>query len=387
MFPSERRSLRRFLAIYLGSTLLLIGVGAALFYTYSLHRIYDTQYETLKYRIQAIREPLKTLHERFEGPMIYPHLPGICTSLYDIGGRYLVGEMAPRPLPKEEMWREGERLYYRYRMEPPYYLGAATVLASTPLDRGPIIQLRWQLGLALGLAALFIVLIARWLGSLFLAPVRETIGMLDRFIKDSAHELNTPVSTVLNNVELFKRAHPELAEAPEIRRIEGASRRLSRIYDDLAYLQLGHRRHRRIETLDLSALLEERLEYFGRQMELKRLGLERQIAPGVTLEADREDCSRIVDNLLSNAVKYTPAQGRIRVRLEEGLLEIADTGVGMDEQTRRRVGERFFRREQSEGGFGLGMSIVQGIAADYGWSFEIESEEGKGTKVRIRWAK
>jgi len=232
---------------------------------------------------------------------------------------------------------------------------------------------------------IFVALVSRWLGQLFLAPVHQTMGMLDRFIKDSTHELNTPVSTILTNIELFKATHPELEKSEELRRIEIASGRLSRIYDDLAYLQLNHRRHRHIEPIDIGALLQERLEYFTLLTERRRLRIESDIARDVTVSMDREDAARLIDNLLSNAVKYTPPGGSIRVSLKKNGLIVEDTGIGMDESVKKRVTERFFRGNGSEGGFGLGLNIVREIVGFYDMKMEISSEKEIGTKVSVTW--
>lgn len=387
LFESEKRSHRRFLIIYLVSTLLLIGVGSAIFYLYSLHRIIDHQNQTLKLKTALIRPKLRELHRSEAARLVYPNIPGIRTALYDIDRRYLIGEFNP-PVVRwdKEFWQEGDTLYYRYEMQP-YYLGAATVVAAMPLDEAPIRAFELKLALALLLAGLFVALIAHWLGRLFLAPVRHTIRLLERFIQDTTHELNTPVSTILTNVELFKSLHPDLEHSEELSRIETASKRLSRLYDDLAYLQLKHRRRRQIEPIDLAELLQERLAYFAPMAERKGIELRSDISAKPIRQMDREDAARLIDNLLSNAVKYTRQGGRITITLEADAFTVEDNGIGMDSEAAKRATERFFRAESSAGGFGLGLNIVREIVEHYGMKLQIESDQGRGTKVRILWEK
>ncbi|WP_456381602.1 sensor histidine kinase [Hydrogenimonas sp.] len=385
LFPSERRSLRRFLAIYIFSTLFLIGAGSIVFYRYAYHRIIDHQNETLKMKTAWLPPKLRQLHNTIAAELPYPDIEGIETALYDIDHIYLVGQFDPGNVHwHEEFWQIGDRLYHRADLQP-YYLGAATVVSMRRLDETPIHALRMKMAIALLFATLFVALVARWLGHLFLAPVHRTMRLLDRFIKDSTHELNTPVSTILTNIELFKSIHPELEKSEELRRIEIASGRLSRIYDDLAYLQLNHRRHRRIESIAFDPLLEERMHYFKTLVQRRNLHIETEIEKEVRISMDREDAVRLVDNLLSNAVKYTHSDGSIRVILEKGGLTVEDTGIGMDENTCRRVTERFFRGDFSEGGFGLGLNIVREIVDFYGMRLEISSEKNVGTKVSVRW--
>ena len=385
LFPSEKKSLRRFLMIYILSTVLLIAVGSLIFYQSAYHRLVDHQNDTLKIKTETIKPKLRQLHNSPDPVLIYPHIDGIETALYDIDRHYLVGEIHPENVRwNDEFWRVGDRLYYRTHNQP-YYLGAATIVASTRLDTAPIRALQIKMVAAFVAAMLFVAFVARWLGHLFLAPVHQTMAMLDRFIKDSTHELNTPVSTILTNIELFKSMHPQLQNSEELRRIEIASKRLSRIYDDLAYLQLNHRRHRHLETLDLSNLLAERIAYFREMASRRGVQIDAAIAPGVTKEIDREDATRLIDNLLSNAVKYTPPGGSVRVTLTDKELVVEDTGIGMDEKAKAKATERFFRADESEGGFGLGLNIVAEIVGYYGLQMSIDSEKNRGTKVRIRW--
>ncbi len=386
MFPSERHSLHRFLAIYLLSTLSLIAAGSAIFYQYASHRIIDHQNETLKLKTAAIRHKLSDLHDTFTPTLPYPAVDGIETALFDIDRNFLAGEFRPDHVAwHRDFWQDGSRLYFRYEIRP-FFLGVATVVARMPLDETPLHTLRLKLLAAFVLAILFIAVVARWLGRLFLAPMHRSITLLDRFIKDTTHELNTPVSTILNNVELFRSIHPELENSEELTRIEIASTRLSRMYDDLTFLLLNHRRHRRIESLDFAHVLHERLVYFRTLMQRKGLSVTDEIAASVPMHIDKEDAVKLIDNLLSNALKYTSAGGKISVRLTTVSLTVEDTGRGMRPEQIRRAAERFFRADDSEGGFGLGLNIVKEITDFYGMDIRIDSREGHGTKVSVRWA-
>ncbi|NPA29267.1 MAG: HAMP domain-containing histidine kinase [Epsilonproteobacteria bacterium] len=385
MFPGERKSLRRFWAIYLSTTLLLIGAGSLIFYRYAYHKIIERQNQELRHDAEKIIPKLKALHRSLAPTLPYPVIPGLESALYDIDGNYLIGQIRPvNPRFEREFWLRNDMLFCRLRVEP-YYLGTAYAVVSRPLDTAPVEALKGKLAAAFAAAVLFMGAVAFWLGRLFLAPVRQTVRLLDDFIKDSTHELNTPISTILANVELFKSLHPEHERDEALGRIESASRRLSRIYDDLAYLRLNHRRHRRVESIDFSAFIEERVRDFEPIASRKGLRLESRIVASWKIEMDREDAARLVDNLLSNAVKYTRPGGEVTVTLAKGELRVKDNGDGMDEATLRRVTQRYFRGQESEGGFGLGLSIVAEIVRDYGLRWEITSRPKEGTEVRIGW--
>ena len=107
---------------------------------------------------------------------------------------------------------------------------------------------------------------------------------------------------------------------------------------------------------------------------------------------DRSRLAQVLDNLISNALKFTPASGRVSVRVSrtgrDAVVEVADTGVGIPAEEQDRLFERFFRSsnatEQAIPGTGLGLTIAKTIVERHEGSIEIESAEGKGTTVRVR---
>jgi len=236
-------------------------------------------------------------------------------------------------------------------------------------------------GLLLGPATAFL---GFYLARLFVRPMRRSIELLDGFIQDTTHELNTPLSAILGNVEMIDPRRLEERDRKRFERIAVAARSVSALYEDLKFLTLE--RHRPVEDrlLEVAELLEERLEYFEILMRSKGIRVERDLAPA-RMVADRRLIARLVDNLLSNAVKYNRRGGRIRVRLRPGELRIEDTGVGMSERAIEEVFERYRRFDESEGGFGLGLDIVKRIVEHYGMRIRLESEEGEGTRVILEW--
>jgi len=223
------------------------------------------------------------------------------------------------------------------------------------------------------------------LSRLILRPVNEAIALLDDFIKDTTHELNTPVSAILTNLESIDPNELPMGVQKKLKRIEIASRTISTLYDDLTYLILNHDLSYRDEELNLSHLVEERLEYFRHRIEQKKITLSLDITPDVLLIIDRTKATRLIDNLLSNAIKYNTIQGSITVTLTPQFLCIEDNGIGIPSTMIERVFERYTRADKSVGGFGIGLHIVAMIAKSYHLSITIESEEKKGTKICVGW--
>jgi len=386
LLKGEKKSLIRFLLIYLGSTFLLFSIASWIFYTSQKHHLLDQQRDALKFESAQIITKLRTLHTNFTPKLYYPVDPLVKSAIYDLDKKYIFGTDKPRELltQKEYMAIES-KLYYLSNLEP-YYLGAAFLLVSKELDQKPIVELQIHIVLFLLGAGIFFALLGVFLGKLFIAPMRASIENMNHFIQDATHELNTPISTILTNIEMLE-TFGTCEKNDELKRIEIASKTLSLIYEDLTYLNLNHDYYRNIESLDISSIIEERMIYFSVMAEQKDLKLEIEIEPDVVLEIDKNDATRLVDNLISNAIKYNKTQGFLKVTLTKDDLSVVDTGSGIEKKELYTIVCRFKRANKSEGGFGIGLDIVNQVVESYGYVLDIRSQVGKGTEVVVKWEK
>ncbi|SFV89641.1 Two-component system histidine kinase DccS [hydrothermal vent metagenome] len=388
MYHSEKRSLYRFLSIYLLSTFLLFAIGASIFYTLEKHHLIDKQRQQLKQEGEYIHHQLILLHKTFSDTLrLKLHTP-YKTALLDMDKKPLASNL---PLPTsfqlhKEYQIDNNTLFYTRKIEP-YYLGVVYIVLTAPLDEAAIVNLRESILLFMVAAGIFFVILGYFLGRLFIAPMRDAIGMMNRFIQDTTHELNTPVSTILTNLELIQTLNKCNRAKEEMQRIEIASKTISRIYDDLTYLKLNHAYHRDIRPLNISVLLQERIAYFSAAILAKQLQLQTKIADDVVVPLDQDDALRLIDNLLSNAIKYNRTGGNLLITLSNEALRIVDSGEGMDEKTLGRVHQRFERANSSEGGFGIGLDIVHQVVKHYRFKITFRSKRHEGTEVIIAWSR
>ncbi len=385
MYRSEKRSLYRFLIFYLLSTLILFSVGAAIFYAYEKHHLLDQQRESLKLESGQIKHQLMLLHKEFSEKLpLFIKKPYQC-ALFDSDRQLIFSTFVLPPTIDfaQEYTTYNGRLTLVDGIEP-YHLGVAYIVMQTPIDTKAIAHLREMLLLFILGAGLLFLAIGYFLGRLFTAPMRQSIEMMNSFIQDTTHELNTPISTILTNLELIETLHKCDAKK-EMQRIEIASKTLSRIYDDLTYLKLNHTHKRDIQPLDFSNLLQERLLYFASAIEAKNIVLGDVITPDIIVQIDPDDALRLIDNLLSNAVKYNRQGGALEIILTAEALKIKDSGIGIEEKELQTIFERFKRANKSEGGFGIGLHIVYGIVQIYNFDITITSTLHQGTEVTILW--
>ena len=385
MYPSERRSLYRFLAIYLLSTFILFSLGSYIFYIYEKHHLLDQQKKLLDIEANKVKHQLMILHKNLGDKLPITLNDGYEIVLWDIDNRCIFSTYkVTEDINISNEYHIQNNYIEHISVVDPYYLGVAYLIIKKPIDNSRINELILMIVLFMIFAGIFFILIGYFLGRLFVAPMRESIEMMNSFIQDTTHELNTPISTILTNLELIETIH-NCSAKKEMKRIEIASKTLSRIYDDLTYLRLNHDYNKDIKDIDFSMLLQERLLYFASYIDSKGIKVDKKIVDKVIVEIDRDDAIRLVDNLLSNAIKYNQIGGSLSVEVDSSSLSIKDSGIGIAPNELSSILERFKRANSSEGGFGIGLHIIDQIVQSYGFRLEIKSELRRGTEVTIRW--
>jgi CheY-like chemotaxis protein len=215
----------------------------------------------------------------------------------------------------------------------------------------------------------------------------------DQFIAALSHELRTPLQPILGWTEVLRR-HGSLDEltARALEAIHRNIRQQVRLVDDLLDLsRIVHGKFTlRFEAVDLRDPVRSAIEALDEAVELKRLDLRTTLpAAPVPLWGDSARLQQITGNLLSNALKFTPAGGRVSVRLalerEQAVLEIEDTGEGIAPEDIPVIFDAFRQgRETRVGGLGIGLDLVRRLTELHGGSVRAASEGlGRGARFCV----
>jgi signal transduction histidine kinase len=230
-----------------------------------------------------------------------------------------------------------------------------------------------------------------------LEAARETAEaasrLKDQFIAALSHELRTPLQPILGWTEVLRR-HGSLDEltARALEAIHRNIRQQVRLVDDLLDLsRIVHGKFTlRFEALDLRDPVRSAIEAFEEAVELKRLDVRTTLpAEPVPLWGDSARLQQITGNLLSNALKFTPAGGRVTVRLalerERAVLEIEDTGEGIAAEDLPVIFDAFRQgRETRVGGLGIGLDLVRRLTELHGGSVQAASDGiGRGARFCV----
>jgi signal transduction histidine kinase len=147
------------------------------------------------------------------------------------------------------------------------------------------------------------------------------------------------------------------------------------------------------EEFELVELIREACELFRPVAEEKKINLRTELPETLTLRSDRKKMQRIVTNMLENAIKYTPVAGTIDVfaAVHNGEIQIdfKDTGMGISEKDLPHIFERFYRcdRSRSQGGVGLGLSLVKAYTESMNGTIHVESTLNQGSRFALKFVR
>ena len=238
-----------------------------------------------------------------------------------------------------------------------------------------------------------------------LEKLRESDRHKTEFFSNISHELRTPLMMILSPLEQIARREPQSC-SEQARSLLGAAEvnahRLLKLINqllDFAKLESGHARLRP-EAVSLNEFIGRLAESARPLAEQRGLNLALELDPAVgIITADEEKLDTIITNLVSNAIKFTPAGGRVTVRTAAAeselsafdepqvLIEVEDTGIGIDEQDLVRLFHRFSQIDGSPSrefaGTGLGLALVKELVELHEGRVDVASAPGRGSRFCV----
>ncbi|CAA6817344.1 MAG: histidine kinase [uncultured Sulfurovum sp.] len=272
-------------------------------------------------------------------------------------------------------YTDNQHYYIVHALEEGHYFNAKYLLVSTVHRANDIYMLAFF--------AILLILVTLFIFSLrlfknFSRPFEEINHKLDNFIKDSMHEINTPLSIININADLFSNKY---GESKYLHRIKAASKTLATIYDDMDYLIKQGRVEHKIKDINVSDFVENRVDYFKGIANLKQIDIETEVFPLLTYHFSKTKLQRIVDNTISNAIKYSHDDEVIKVKVykedEQIVFSVEDFGIGIENLD--HIFSRYYRENQTKGGFGIGLNIVKDIIDEEGITLKVNSTLDKGS--------
>jgi two-component system, OmpR family, sensor kinase len=224
--------------------------------------------------------------------------------------------------------------------------------------------------------------------------LEHLFSVQQRFVADVSHEMRTPLTSILGNLEVIQRYGFDKESLDAVHR---EADRMSRMVSDLLLLARADNGELQMDLtqVDLDGIVLEVYEQAhilakGRNV---KIALER--LKQVRINGNPDRLRQLILNLISNAIKFTPDGGKVSLALypEKGcaVLDVADTGIGISDADMKRIFDRFFQVDHSrvhrdeEDGAGLGLSIVRWIVEAHTGKIEVFSRLGEGTLFRVQF--
>lgn len=222
--------------------------------------------------------------------------------------------------------------------------------------------------------------------------IESSTRAIQDFSSDISHELRTPLAIIRGEIDLaLRRSRSPEALVQTLQVIEGEANGLIRLVDDLMLLVRSDARQLKFEKkrLSLKSVLSAVFERFQERAQRKNIKLSAAVGIEVWVEGDELYLKRLFSNLMDNAIKFTPEGGSVDLSLSrkdgKGIVEVLDTGMGIELDVQAKVFSRFYRTDQarSHEGAGLGLNIAKAICDGHNGQIKIQSLSRQGTCVIV----
>lgn len=381
MNKDERKALISFLSIYVGSVILLVGLLLYFYYKNELKSVAEHCNMQMSNAANEIKSQILNSYMNKEKlkPIKLKH-KDIQYALFDENKKLIFSNMHKEQelTLKKNLYETQEYTYYvTYLYEkniPIRYIAIQTCTGVQDKNKLKIIMV-----LILIFSSIFVGFIAYLLAKLLLKPVREKVESMDKFIKDSAHELNTPILVLMTSVSMLKKGkNPEKM----MKYIISSSKQISQLYNDIHFSTFEKNDESLEEEFCLSELVSHSVEYFNDISITKNITIESSVEP-CKIKVDKNKMQKVVNNLISNAIKYSHNNSKIIVTLKDAVLTVQDFGIGISKEEQTQIFKRYKRGNNNEGGFGIGLDIVKQIVKEYNLNLSLKSMENEGSLFSI----
>ena len=228
----------------------------------------------------------------------------------------------------------------------------------------------------------FITLAGVFISKLSVDPLQEYVKNLNNLSKETLHELNLPISTIITNSHLLKKQMDDEKSLKRVSRIETACSMLQQRYNELDYMIKTQTRQETTQDFDLSQLIKERVEFI--QAIYPHIKFNFKLS-STQITNDRIGLGKVIDNIIDNSVKYSKKNNDIDIKLDNHSLSIKDYGCGMDEVELLKIFDNYYQSNENMKGFGIGLSMVKRFCDSQDILLSFKSKPNVGTTVLLKF--
>ena len=375
---SEKKSFFSFLALYLGSSFILMLIALFFYYQNEKTLYLDLVKSNMQNIVSKVSNEIIISHMldvEFD-KNIYLNNQNYKISFYDKDKNLLFGNLDEKLNFEQNFYNDEEKLII-VDSSTVGHLGIWYIALKDNSLKEKISNLKLNIFIIFLIFYTIIAIVSWSLAKLFLKPIKNERERLNNFIKDTTHELNTPISAIIMSCE------DDNLTKKQLDRIKFSAKRVSEIYKDLTYIFLGNIEKKSLDKIDLSKVIKEEIINFEPMIARKRLKININIEE-FFYEINKDDFIRLFNNLFSNAIKYNKTDGNIDIILQNSELIIKDSGIGISKDKIKDIFNRYYRATNQSGGFGLGLNIVNMICKTYNIKIDVQSSENIGSTFTLK---
>ena len=333
----------------------------------------------MQYKAVDINSKLEYYHLSQDEEFVFTE-EGYDISLYDKDQNIIASTLVNENIDLSKFFYHNEDDYYLIESLYKHYLGVKYIVIKKKLPPEETEEILDQIMIFSLYAVAFLLFIAMLLSKIMLYPLHDLISSLKTFIKNTTHEMNTPISTILMSYEHFDKNNLNTKQLRALDRIDIATKTLSNLYSDLTYISFHEHIVYEKSEINVKEVLLERVKYLDTFVRFKGLTLHCKME-NVFFNIDKRKLILLIDNLLSNAVKFSKQGGEIELKLTKEYLMVKDQGVGIAKEDQ----EKIFKRFETSNGFGVGLDIVNNLCKEHRITIALESSPAQGSEFKLIW--
>ena len=312
-------------------------------------------------------------NDGYIGDFIFKSLKSYKPTLKDIEERIKKGEELSNEIKENEyktayLEKENNKYKVTYFSQKSPIFDEAKIVYSIVFDESEYNNNLIKLNLAMificfiGIITIYIIYKVRFKENL--------LTYKDKFIEHSVHEIKTPLAIISLNIQLRNKF---FGQDKYSKKIEGALKTLENSYEDMTFLHTKEKINYQIEHISLQKILKDRIKYFEIIASTQNRKLDLEIINNIYIDTSKIELHRLIDNNLSNAIKYSKIESTIKIILKDNVLEFQSFGKKIIDVN--KIFDKYTRENNSSGGHGLGLSIVNDICKKYNIDVRVTSME------------
>ena len=375
-----KKSFYSFLALYLVSSFMFLSLAAYWFYNSQIAMEKNANFYKMNHTADIISAKVIEAHMKHI-PFKLDKVRREAIALFDANKHLLYGRTVQDvDFNKDFYMKDG--IFTLVTQRTAGHLHVKYVVVQSDECVKNIQVIKNKIAYAVIITAFLIIIIAVFLSYIFLKPLKDKMQEIEDFVKDTTHELNTPITAIMMSTSRLK--SKKSYDEKTLKNISISTKQLYDIYASLSFLSFDNNSEESVELL-FDEIVKEDIAYFSELLEKKNMQLQTHLEP-CPIKIAPTKAKMLINNLLSNAIKYSNPNTKIKITTTQTSFIIQDEGIGIKQDKLHKIFKRFVRANSYAGGFGVGLNIVESIIKEYNFHIDIKSKENSGTTITIVFA-